>query len=90
MTPAEIVSTYPDVQIYEGRTSEGLRIAILRGGLGQPNPTEYMDNIVSEFVENRGYNEFIERFLDNPWVRVILEGINEIAEDSWRSGTSLQ
>jgi hypothetical protein len=90
MPPEDIVSRYPDVQIYEGMTREGLRIAILRGGLGQPNPTEYMDNIVSEYVERRGYNEFIERFLDNPWVRVILEGINEIGEDSWISGTSLQ
>ena len=49
-----------------------------------------MDNIVSLYVENRGYNEFIESFLDNPWVRVILEGINEIDTELWRSGEELQ
>ena len=90
MSIDEIIQNYPDVQIYEDRTSAGLRIAILRGGLGRPDPQSYMDNIVSLYVENRGYNEFIESFLDNPWVRVILEGIKEIDTELWRSGEELQ
>ena len=54
---------------------------VLSGGLGQKNPKGYMDGAVSEFLQRKGnpmYNEFIEIFLDNPFVRVIIVGINDL------------
>ena len=54
---------------------------VLSGGLGQQNPKGYMDGAVSEFLQRKGnpmYNEFIEIFLDNPFVRVIIVGINDL------------
>lgn len=54
------------------------KIAILRGGLNSENPNDIMNAAVSNFVGNNPYNEFIEIFLDNPWVRVVISGINEV------------
>jgi hypothetical protein len=54
------------------------KIAIIRGGLNTDNPTALLNAAVSEYVQNTGYNEFVEIFLDNPWTRVVMSGINEI------------
>jgi hypothetical protein len=54
------------------------KVAILRGGLNTDNPTAIMNDAVSTYVGTKGYNEFVEVFLDNPWVRVVVSGINEL------------
>ena len=54
------------------------KVAILRGGLKSDNPTALMNNAISKYVGDKGYNEFVEIHLDNPWVRVIVGGINEL------------
>ncbi len=54
------------------------KVAILRGGLNTDNPTAIMNDAVSTYVQNKGYNEFVEIFLDNPWVRVVVGGINDL------------
>ena len=65
---------YEDVEIKEFHVDNGGVIAILRGGLNKPK--SYMDNVVSEYVGHAMHNQFIEIFLDNPYVRVIVTGIN--------------
>ena len=65
---------YNDVQIKEFPVENGGRITILRGGLNKPK--SYMDNVVREYVGHVMHNQFIEIFLDNPYVRVIVTGIN--------------
>lgn len=77
-----------DVLIYEHpiyqkdeKTGKRVRkghIAILVGGFDKANPKRYMDKVVNEYAGENSYNEFIESFLDNPWVRVVTIGINEI------------
>lgn len=54
------------------------KVAILRGGLNTENPTALMDSAVSKYVGRTGYNEFVEIYLDNPWVRVVVIGINDL------------
>lgn len=64
-----------------GQFPYGVTVAFLRGGLGAENPKGYMDLAVSDYLEKKGrptYNEFIEIFLDNPYLRVIVTGINEM------------
>ena len=56
----------------------GAYVVILRGGFQSSNPQQYMDNVVSELVGKDSYNEFIEKFLDNPWVRIIIFDFNNI------------
>jgi hypothetical protein len=62
-------------------TSVG-EVAILRGGLNMPNPKAFMDDAVAKYVKHKSYNEFVEVHLDNPWVRVVITGINELVYDS--------
>jgi hypothetical protein len=54
------------------------KVAFLRGGLNTDNPMGIMKEAVSEYVNTKGYNEFIEIHMDNPWVRVIVSGINKV------------
>lgn len=59
------------------------KIAILRGGLNESNPTAYMNEAVSQYVGRNLYNEFVEIHMDNPWVRVIISNINELDYDEF-------
>jgi hypothetical protein len=70
------------VEIFEQHLKQGDRnvgkVAILRGGLGTDNPTGFMNDEVSKYVGQSGFNQFVEIHLDNPWVRVIISGINDL------------
>lgn len=68
-----------DVKIFEhtlGEGKEGGKIAILFGGLNVNNPKSYMDKVVNEYVGNHAYSQFVDIHLDNPWLRVVISGIN--------------
>lgn len=54
------------------------KITILMGGLALQDPKSYMDYVVSEFVKGKFYNEYIDSNLDNPWLRIIIEGMNDM------------
>lgn len=54
------------------------KLAILRGGLGTQDPTEFMNNAVEDYARGYPHNQFIEIHLDNPWVRVVITGINHL------------
>ena len=54
------------------------KVAILVGGVDKPNPKEFMDNAVHEYVGGDGHNQYVEIHLDNPWTRVITSGINNL------------
>lgn len=58
------------------------QIKLLYGGFNSANPKSFMDNAVSCEVKHNSYNEFIEDTLDNPWLRIIIYGFNEI-EGNW-------
>lgn len=68
-----------NVEIFEQNLTKG-HLAIIRGGLGQPKA--FMDDVVYRYVQSKhnggSYNDFIEVTLDNPYVRVIITGINEL------------
>lgn len=53
-------------------------LAVLCGGLKEENPTGFMNKIVSDYVGKRFHNQFVEMRLDNPWTRVIIEGIDKL------------
>lgn len=52
--------------------------AVLIGGIGHPNPKAFMDEKVSEYTDRCLHNEFIESHLDMPWVRIVIDCINEL------------
>jgi hypothetical protein len=47
---------------------------------GEEDPVSKLDLAVHQYVGTVGYNEFIDINMDNPWVRVILSGINEMEQ----------
>lgn len=74
---------YEDVQIKEFPVEKGGKITILIGGINKPK--SYMDGVVSEYVGHASYNEFIEIFLDNPYVRVIVSRLDDFKYDVFDS-----
>ena len=68
-----------NVEIFEQDLKKG-HLAIIRGGLGERK--SFMDEVVYQYVQSKhnggSYNDFIEVTLDNPYVRVIITGINEL------------
>ncbi len=72
------MAMFDDVEIVETDLPGGGKVAILRGGFSNPNPKDYMDMVVYDYVKNHIYNEFIEEHLDTPWVRVVITGINDL------------
>ncbi len=69
------------IEIFEQNLTQDnktAKVTILRGGLNTTNPSAIMNEAVSKYVGNKGYNEFVEIPLDNPWVRVIISGINDL------------
>lgn len=73
-----IRKSYKDVKCKQVVLGNGAYVVILQGGFQSSNPQQYMDNVVSELVGKDSYNEFIEKFLDNPWVRIIIFDFNNI------------
>lgn len=69
---------YSDVDFKLQQLDDGGLMVIMRGGLNSNNPTQYMNEVVSFLVGSELYNEFIEKFLDNPWVRVVFFEFNDI------------
>ena len=78
-----ISQNFADVEVVERDLGNGAVMAILRGGLNSGNPRVYMDNAVSEYVGHDMYNEFVEIFMDNSWVRVLIFEFNNI--NDWKS-----
>lgn len=66
-------------QLLEGRND--VTMVVLFGGMNSQNPKAYMDMAVHDYLVKHGnpmYNEFVEIHLDNPWLRVIIVGINDL------------
>ena len=56
-------------------------MAVLFGGMNAQNPKAYMDYAVTDYLQKHGnplHNQFVEIHMDNPWLRVIITGINEL------------
>ena len=58
------------------------QIAILMYA-GEEDPVQKLDTAVSEYVGNVGHNQFIDINMDNPWVRVIISGINDMKQEDF-------
>jgi hypothetical protein len=50
---------------------------------GEDDPVAKLDWAVSEYVGHVGHNQFIDINMDNPWVRVIISGINEMNQEDF-------
>jgi hypothetical protein len=48
--------------------------------VGSGDPVKPLNEAVHLYVRNEGYNEFIDANMDNPWIRVIIKGINDMEQ----------
>lgn len=51
------------------------RFAIFSETPRNPKPQYNVQRSVNQYVGNHGYYDFVEEWLDNPWVRVVLFGL---------------
>jgi hypothetical protein len=66
---------YQELLSQDGRIQVGILIYI-----GSGDPVRYLNEAVHLYVRNEGFNEFIDANMDNPWIRVIIKGINDMAQ----------
>lgn len=62
--------------LYDKDCNEIGKIAILYGGTETDTPKTYMDKVVRDYVGNQSYVQLVDINLDNPWLRVVIKGIN--------------
>lgn len=70
-----------DISIFTQDLNGGGTLYILIGGLNSNNPVEFMDKQVSQIVKGMPYSEFVDKHMDNPYIRVIIMDINKLTFD---------
>ena len=69
-----------DIIYQEAKTSNAnVRVGMLMY-TGAGDPVKHLNEAVHRYVRDKGYNEFIDANMDNPWIRVIIEGINNMEQ----------
>jgi hypothetical protein len=65
--------------IYQEATTTNPRVKVgILMYTGSGDPVKNLNEAVHLYVRNEGYNEFIDANMDNPWIRVIIKGINDL------------
>lgn len=73
---------YEDIIVRYHKISNKSLIAIFTY-IGQDDPVSKLNSVVYNFTNNNSYNEYIDSHLDNPWMRVIIIGINEMKQEKY-------
>lgn len=48
--------------------------------IGQGDPVSNLKDVIYDYTRGKSYNEFIDSHLDNPWIKVIIIGINDLPQ----------
>ena len=83
MNPQEVKIARFDLK--QGDTKVG-EFAMLIGGINFQDPDKVLEDAVSHYVNNEGYNEYVDIHLDNPWVRVVVKGIDQFELEDFIEG----
>lgn len=60
------------------RNGRDTRLAIIRCHEGTSNPKEVLNHVVSKYVSNVGYNEFIKIELNDPLTRLVVKDMDKL------------
>ena len=66
-----------DFSYYTKPLDGGAELHILIAGFNTSTPTAVMDKFVEEIVKGKPYSEFVDKHMDNPYIRVIITDINK-------------
>jgi hypothetical protein len=69
-----------DVKITEVRSGKG-KIAVFNYN-GTDDPVLLLDKAIGLYTQGQKYKEFIDINMNNPWIRVILSGIDDVMQGS--------
>jgi len=75
----------PNINFREASTDGGRTKTAIFIYTGPGDPVPYLKQAVSLYVLNNGYNEFIDANMDNPWVRVVIFGLNDMDQTTFDS-----
>lgn len=74
-----------DVIYQEATSGNGnVKVGILMY-VGSGDPVRHLNDAVHYYVGNVGYNEFIDANMDNPWIRVIIKGLDRLDQVPFNS-----
>jgi hypothetical protein len=71
------VSIYEE-QLFNDEDQYVGKLAVIRVSHEVQSPETLMGEAIKLYVGDTEYNEFVEIGLDNPWVRVLITGINDL------------
>ena len=72
-----------DIKYQETTTPDGrVKVGIFMY-TGYGDPVKNLNEAVRLYVRHEGYNEFIDANMDNPWVRVVIKGINDMNQSDF-------
>ena len=66
------------INIYKSVLGEESILYILIGGLNSQDPKSFMDKQVARITQGNPYAEFIDKHLDNPYIRIVITNINTL------------
>lgn len=72
-----------NISSYELKDKKTSKIAVLMY-TGDSDPRPILDEAVKEYTKGKPYHELIDSNLDNPWMRVILEDINDMEQKDFK------
>lgn len=55
--------------------------------VGDSDPRPILDAAVESYTNGKSYHELIDANLDNPWMRVVLEDINDLPQTMFNPET---
>lgn len=73
---------FEDIIIRHHKINNNISLAVFTY-IGQGDPVSNLRDVVRDYTKGRNYNEFIDSHLDNPWIRVIIIGINDLPQERY-------
>ena len=68
-----------EVELLPGNQFTRSKIVFLFANPEIENPRPIMESAVQHVIEGSLYNAFIDSHLDNPWIRIVVVGINNLS-----------
>lgn len=65
-----------------GAGSQPIIVVLFFGFFTESDPKESMDSAVETVMKTENYAEFTERYLDNPWMRVVITNFDKLRDDN--------
>lgn len=68
------------LNIYEKKLSDkgDAKLIIFIADTNSDHPKKDIDKAIAKYTKDRGYIDFVDSHLDNPWIRVVIVDFNNL------------